>query len=428
MDFIKILAEQKEELHSINLDKLVKRAEEKDIDLDSKFAQVVIGVRRCGKSTLCQKVLIEHNVKFGYINFDDDRLIGLKAEHFDELLSALYRLNGDFSHLFLDEIQNIEHWELFVNRLLRQSIKLLITGSNANLLSGELATHLTGRYNSIELLPFSFSEYCEAKSISNNQFTTKSKALLKKAFDEYLLRGGFPEIVEGSAPKNYAMNLLSTIVNKDVARRYRVKYTDVLWKLTNVLLENTGRIISPANLAEELGVKSYHTIEKYIEYLVNAYLIVPAKKFSTKSIERKNSSKSYAIDMAFISQHGDKFQSEDLGWRIENIVALELIRRKPRTNVGEVYFLKKGREFDVDFVLTDSSRITELIQVTYDFKDPSIKLFNREIGNLIKASKSTGCKNLTLIIGEGEPKEIIKEGLTVKVKMIENWLLNPFHN
>lgn len=195
MDFIKILAEQKEELLSINPDKLVKRVEEKDINLNSKFAQVVIGVRRCGKSTLCQKVLIEHNVKFGYINFDDDRLIGLKAEHFDELLSALYRLNGDFSHLFLDEIQNIAHWELFVNRLLRQSVKLLITGSNANLLSGELATHLTGRYNSIELLPFSFSEYCEAKSISSNEFTTKSKALLKKAFDEYLLRGGFQKLL-----------------------------------------------------------------------------------------------------------------------------------------------------------------------------------------------------------------------------------------
>ena len=424
MDFIKILSEQKEELLSVDTDKLVKRAEEKSINLGSKFAQVVIGVRRCGKSTLCKKVLIDNNITFGYINFDDERLINLKPDHFDDLLSTLYRINGNFTHLFLDEIQNISHWELFVNRLLRQSIKLLITGSNAKLLSGELATHLTGRYNSIELLPFSFAEYCEAKSISQPTFTTKSNALLKKAFDEYLFQGGFPEIVEGEAPPNYALNLLYTIVNKDVVHRYRIKYTDALWKLTNVLLENTGRIISPANLAEELNIKSYHTIEKYIDYLVNAYLIVPAKKFSTKSIERKNSSKSYAIDMAFISQHGDRFQSEDLGWRIENIVALELIRRKTRNNLGEVYFLKKNREYDVDFVITDGSRIIELIQVTYDFKSPSVKLYNREIGNLLKASKKTGCRNLTLLIGEGHSTIINQDGLTVNVIVIEQWLID----
>lgn len=424
MDLIKILSEQKEELLSVDTGKLVKRAEEKSINLASKFAQVVIGVRRCGKSTLCQKVLIDNNIKFGYINFDDDRLINLKPEDFDDLLSALYRINGNFSHIFLDEIQNVDQWELFVNRLLRQSIKLLITGSNANLLSGELATHLTGRYNAIELLPFSFAEYCEAKSISQQTFTTKSNALLKKAFDEYLFQGGFPEIVEGEAPPNYALNLLSIIVNKDVARRYRIKYTDALWKLTNVLLENTGRIISPANLAEELNIKSYHTIEKYIDYLVNAYLIVPAKKFSSKSIERKNSTKSYAIDMAFISQHDDKFQSDDLGWRIENIVALELIRRKTRNNLEEVYFLKKNRDYDVDFVITDGTRITELIQVTYDFRDPSVRLYNREIGNLLKAAKKTGCSNLTLIIGEGQSKVITQEDLSVKVIVIEEWLLD----
>ena len=423
MDFIKILSEQKEELLSVDTDKLVKRAEEKSINLGSKFAQVVIGVRRCGKSTLCKKVLIDNNITFGYINFDDERLVNLKPDHFDDLLSTLYRINGNFTHLFLDEIQNIGHWELFVNRLLRQSIKLLITGSNAKLLSGELATHLTGRYNSIELLPFSFAEYCEAKSISQPTFTTKSNALLKRAFDEYLFQGGFPEIVEGEAPANYALNLLYTIVNKDVAHRYRIKYTDALWKLTNVLLENTGRIISPANLAEELNIKSYHTIEKYIDYLVNAYLIVPAKKFSTKSIERKNSSKSYAIDMAFISQHGDRFQSDDLGWRIENIVALELIRRKTRNNLGEVYFLKKNREYDVDFVITDGSRIIELIQVTYDFKNPSVKLYNREIGNLLKASKKTGCRNLTLLIGEGHSTVINQDGFTVNIIVIEQWLL-----
>lgn len=423
MDFVRILSDQKEEIYSIDLTKLVTRKEEKFVDLNSRFAQVVIGVRRCGKSTLCQKVLLENNINFGYINFDDERLVNLKTDHFDELLSALYRINGDFTHLFLDEIQNIEKWELFVSRMLRQSIKLLITGSNANLLSGELATHLTGRYNSIELLPFSFAEYCEAKSIKKEGFSTKNKALRKKAFDEYFKQGGFPEIVEGVAPRNYALNLLNTIVNKDVARRYKIKYKEVLWKLSNTLLENTGRLISPANLAVELGVKSYHTIEKYLEYLINAYLFVPAKRFSHKALERKNSLKAYAIDMSFIFQHDDRFQGEDLGWRLENIVALELVRRKAREIVGEVFFVKDGRALDVDFAVTDGSKIKELIQVTYDFRNPSAKLFNREIGNLIKVSNKTGCRNLTLIVGEGESGEILKDDTFIRIVAIEEWLL-----
>ena len=158
----------------------------RNISLDGFDRRVLVGVRRAGKSFLLfghiQK-LVENGVpleQIVYINFEDERLANLQLEDLNTILEIQASINNSRPVLFLDEIQNIEHWELFVNRLLRQSIKLLITGSNANLLSGELATHLTGRYNSIELLPFSFSEYCEAKSISSNQFTTKSKALLKK--------------------------------------------------------------------------------------------------------------------------------------------------------------------------------------------------------------------------------------------------------
>lgn len=424
MNLLQILSDQREEIYNIDVRNLIYRPEERELDLNSKFAQVVIGVRRCGKSTLCQKVLIEKKIVFGYVNFDDERLIDVSPDRFDEIMDCLYRINGDFDTLFLDEIQNIKSWPLFVNRMLRQGMHLIITGSNANLLSSDLVTHLTGRYNKIELLPFSFSEVCRARGVETDKATTKAEALKKRALDEYLMWGGLPEIVDGSAPHRYAFNLLSTIVKKDVVKRYRIKYPEVLWKLSNILLENPGALVSPTSLAEKLGVKSYHTIEKYVDYLVNAYLIVMTKKFSYKAIERKLSSRGYAIDPAFISDHDDRYQSEGLGWRLENVVALEILRRLKWEGKGELYYGLSGRAFDVDFVISSGSRIREILQVCYDFSQPDVKLYNREVGNLFKAAKQYKCSNLTLVVMEGEAREITQGAYTVRVVKATDWLLH----
>lgn len=427
MDLIRILSDQKEELSALNLQSLISRPEEKEIDINSKFAQVVIGVRRCGKSTLCQKVLLESKVNFGYVNFDDERLIGLRSDQLDELLSTLYRLNGKFNHIFLDEVQNIKNWQLFINRLLRSGMHVMLTGSNANLLSSDLITHLAGRYNEIELFPFSFSEFCEARKEPVEGLSTKSIGLLKKALDDYLRIGGFPEIVEGLAPRHYASNLISTIVRKDIVRRYRLRYNDVIWKLCNRLLDNIGQTISYTDLADKLGVKSFHTIEKYVEYLVNAYLLLSVKKFSFKAIDRKLSSKGYAIDMAFVTDHEDKNQTEGLGWRLENVVAIELIRRLRKTNLG-LYYGEKSRQYNVDFLIATTNRIEQLIQVTYDFRNPSTKLYNREIGNLIKGAEITKCQDLMLIIMEGESQVLHVKEHTIKIVSAIDWLLSRNDN
>ena len=145
----RILESQRDELKALDVSALCTRKEEQEVQLNSNLAQVVIGVRRSGKSTLCQKVLIEKGVHFAYVNFDDERLKKAKTDDLDDILQMLYEIYGDFTHLFLDEVQNVKDWPLFVNRLLRQKMRLIITGSNANLLSGELATHLTGRYHKI---------------------------------------------------------------------------------------------------------------------------------------------------------------------------------------------------------------------------------------------------------------------------------------
>ena len=153
---IQVLAEQKEYMDGYQPDGWVTRREEQLFELDSTLAQVVIGVRRSGKSTLCHKVLLEHNVKYGYANFDDDRLANLRVEDLNTVLSCIYQIYGtDIKYIFLDEIQDVDGWHLFVNRLLRTNLHVIVTGSNAKLLSGELATHLTGRYNEIRLFPYS---------------------------------------------------------------------------------------------------------------------------------------------------------------------------------------------------------------------------------------------------------------------------------
>ena len=191
-----VLLDQQKEKNEILLESLTARREEVYFDLNSQLAQIVIGVRRSGKSTLCHKVLKQNNINYAYVNFDDERLYNLKTEDLNDVLEALYMVYGDFKYLFCDEIQNIPPWFLFVNRLLRQKVRLIITGSNAKLLSSELSTHLTGRYNQIELFPFSFSEILEYKNIPADDDSTLGIARRKSAFEEYMSQGGFPELFE----------------------------------------------------------------------------------------------------------------------------------------------------------------------------------------------------------------------------------------
>lgn len=423
MDFLKILSDQKDELDNMNVTKFIKRKEEADINLDSQLAQVVIGVRRCGKSTLCKKVLIESGVLFGYINFDDERLIDLKASHFDDILQALYRINGKITHLFLDEVQNIPRWELFVNRMLRQGMRLIVTGSNANLLSGELTTHLAGRYHEIKLFPFSFTEYCMYKGIDIKSLSTKAQALRMRTLDRYMEIGGMPEIVDGIADRDYADALLHTIVYKDVCRRYKIRYTETVWRLANVVLDRFCQEMLSTKLSSEVGIKSHHTADNYLRYLADAYLICMVNKFSWKSPDRRRTPKAYAIDLAFVAHHEGALQSEALGWKLENIVAIELLNRNDKKS-DRLYYIREYRNYEVDFVVVNDNRITELIQVTYDFTNPSVKQYNREVGGLIKGSEATKCENLTLIVMQGEPRDIHVDGKTVHVVLACDWLIN----
>lgn len=421
--YVNILSDQREELTNRHWKNIVTREEEKEINLNSPLAQVVIGVRRSGKSTLCSKVMLESGLPFGYINFDDDRLGKLTVDTFDTLLRALYQLNGEFNHLFLDEVQNIEGWELFVNRMLRQGMRMVITGSNANLLSGELATHLTGRYHQIELMPFSFQEYCQSKEVNNSSYTTKAIALRDKALNDYLFAGGFPELLSLSEAEqgDYVRSLVRTIVEKDIAKRYKLRYAQTLMNVANQVLDEFSQEHSFATVQKKHNLKSPNTAKKYLQYLQNAYLVLALPRFSLKSSERRSVHKYYAIDPAMIAKRDEALLTDSLGLRLENVVAVELRRRAAIDE--QIYYFRKVREYEVDFVRVKGTQVQELIQVTYDFTQPRTKLYNREVGNLVKASNILHCDNLTLVMMYGDQREIVADGKTIRCVPAAEWLL-----
>lgn len=422
MDFRRILSDQRSELDNLDLSALVPRTEETLINLNSKLAQIVIGVRRSGKSTLCQKVLLESGVNFGYVNFDDENFIDLQPDQLNDIIETLYRLQGPLDYFFFDEIQNVkEIWPLFINRLLRQGKRLIITGSNANLLSGELATHLTGRYHQIENFPFSFKEYSAMLNIDIKSYTTLSQGLRQKALDDYILKGGMPEIVCENEFSSYIKGLVESVITKDICKRHNIRNVEGIRKLANYILDIVGQEVQTRELAQKVDM-AYPTVSNYLKYLKESYLIREVPLFSHKNLDRQKIRKYYAIDVAFMSNHEYAFGSPGFGWRLENIVALEIMRRiNPETD--QVFYLKKNKSFEVDFVVVKSNKINELIQVTYDFSNPSAKLYNREVMGLVKGSEDVGCNNLTLVIMEGMPRIESVGNKKINIIKASEWLL-----
>ena len=417
-DIEKVLLEQQDELEALEGEVLIHRPEEDLINLNSKLAQVVIGVRRSGKSTLCFNALRKAGVHYAYANFDDERLEELETKDLDNVLQTLYKIYGKFDYLFLDEIQNIDGWPLFVNRLLRQRIHIIITGSNAKLLSTELATHLTGRHHKIELFPFSFKDWCSIKDVDYTRLTTKNKGLLSKAYDEYFRQGGFPELISGEEnPKEYISTLIDNIISQDIKKRYKIRNIDALKRLAHHILNETPTLIVKETLQNIIGIKSERTLGNYLMYLNQTYMISTISKYSSRSRERARNEKSYAIDVAFMDKRENAFSGENLGWRLETIVYLELLRRKTGTE-NDIYYYQ-GRSAEADFVVCDGNKTLAVYQVSYDISNPKTR--KREIKGCIAGAKATKCDNIYLIT-DHESEVIEEDGYTIQVVPIWEWL------
>ena len=418
-----ILSDQKNEIENWSNEYLCSRNETSLVDLDSPQAQVVIGVRRSGKSTLCLQTLIGAKVKFAYADFDDERLANIGTDQLNDILEVFYKIYGDFKYIFFDEIQNVEKWHLFVNRLLRIKMHVILTGSNANLLSSDLATHLTGRSSEIELYPFSFAEYCTMRNIDYTQRTTKNIAAQRNTFDEYMKRGGFPELLSIKNEKKYITNLIDNILTRDIEQRYHIAFPSQFENMANHLLNVSPCILSTSDIAETFNFKTRHTVQNYVKYLKEAYILVGVKKYSQKSKQRIVGEKVYAIDVAFMNQRENAFAGDNLGWRLETIVLSHLIRKCKNEGL-DIYYLNE-RSGECDFIVCNGNKVLQCIQVSYDIS--SEKTRKREINGLLLAYKKTRCTNL-LLLTDHEYEEVEKNGLHIQIKPVYEWCTEVFGN
>lgn len=412
-----VLSDQKEEINDLMQSDFVFRKEEELVQLDSNLAQVVIGVRRSGKSTLCCNVLKKAGVQFAYVNFDDERLASLTGSDLNDVLQVLYKIYGDFKYLFIDEIQNISEWFLFVNRLLRNKMHILITGSNAKLLSSELATHLTGRHIQIELFPFSFSEYCDFFKVDKTSLSTKQVAFRRAAFDNYLKSGGFPEILKHPENHTYINTLIKNILQTDIKNRYKIRYDTVLTKLAQHIMNISPALINYTELQNIFSLKSVHTTENYANYCKNAYLFAGLQKYSAKSKFRITNEKFYCIDVAFMNNRENALAGENLGWRLETIIFIELLRRY-RPQMMDIYYYS-DRSGEIDFVVCNQNKVKALYQVSYDILSEKTK--KREINSLINGARKLNCNDLYLIT-DHEYANLHEKEFEIKVRPAYDWL------
>jgi predicted AAA+ superfamily ATPase len=334
--------------------------------------------------------------KFGYINFFDERLIGFDAMELDKVVQAFYELYGNTDYFIFDEIQKVIGWERFISRL-RTANRIIITGSNSDLLRGNLATYITGRHLDIELLPFGFREYLRAAGIDLDkgwQYSTTKVASVKRALVEFVEKGGFPEVSKFGSIMLQA--IFKDIIENDVIGQHKVRGSQSLRELAKYLMSNIGKEVTFNKLRNAVAIKNAHTIAKYAGYISDSYLVFLVERFSYKLKEQfKAPKKVYCVDTGLSNSVSFRI-SKDLGRLMENVVFVELLRRTLYSGSNEeLYFWKDYTNHEVDFVRKEGSKVVQLVQVAYASK--RLDMDEREIVSLINASKDLRCSDLSVI-------------------------------
>lgn len=380
--------------------------------LQNPLIKLITGPRRVGKSVFALLMLQGKN--FAYLNFDDNQLL----EKWDEdlAMSALDDVYPDYDFMLLDEIQNLPDWDLWVSKLYRRGKNLIITGSNANMLSSEMATVLTGRYLQIEMLPFSLDETMRWKNISPDRKEQAAQAIVLA--DDYMRNGGYPETIPSrSITKSYLSTLFDSILLKDVAKRHNVRNTSDLYNLATYLLSNFCNPISANELAGELGLSSVATTKKFCDYLNEPYLFFYLPRFNNKlKLMNKAPKKVYVVDNGFVQSTAFNL-SDNLGRLLENQVFVELLRRGYIP--GQTLFYYRTRnDKEIDFVTRKGAKVEQLIQVCYDMT--SEKTRKRELDALVEAAEELHCDNL-LVITNSEQQVINWKNRRIKVASVSNY-------
>ncbi len=388
-------------------------------DIGFGAANIITGPRRSGKSIFAFQLF--KGEKFGYVNFEDERL-KIDGQELNNVLEAIYSIKGKTKNLVFDEIQNVNGWERFVSRL-APSNRVVITGSNSKLMSKELGTFLTGRHIDHLLMPFSFRELLEYKGLrfsEEESYLTEKKAVLKKVMGEFLIKGGFP--LSYGKGKQYLVNLYSDIIEKDIINRYNIKYVSKIRELIKYALSNFSGEITLNKLKNIFNLKGDHTVDNWLKYAEDAYLLFKLERFSFKLKERYIAPKKiYSIDTGLLNAILSE-SAESKGRLMENVVAIELRIRKNYFEPDlELYYWKDHVGNEVDFVLRSKNTVKRLIQVTYASSNLDLK--PRETKALLKSANELRCNDLLVITWDYEAEEKVK-GKKIRFVPLWKWLLN----
>ena len=377
---------------------------------DSKMIKLITGPRRAGKSSLALQMLRGQN--FAYLNFDDSALLdGFDESKVEDLLDEVY--NG-YKFLLLDEVQNLTGWSIWVEKLYRRGTNLIITGSNANMLSDDIAAILSGRYLEIRLYPFSVEEYK-----SYRQKSDRNSAFDNVLYGDFLKYGGYPEIaLTPQVCEGYISSLYDSTIVKDIVKRYKVRKVDELYNVADWLLSNFTNTFSVTSLAGNLDMGSVTTVQKYCRYLQNTYLFQYLPRFNNKmKLMNKADRKCYVIDNGYILARAFELSS-NLGRLLENMVFLELLKKGYNLKMHELFYYRSRNDKEVDFVCRKGVTIQQLIQVCYDISSPKTR--KREIDSLIECAEELKINRL-LIITWDQDETLEKDGYTIEVISVRNW-------
>lgn len=409
-----IILEQQEILHAQN-----KRYVQRYIAdewLQTSEILIISGIRRCGKSVLMQQIRDRLVEKDFFFNFDDERLANFKLDDFQKLQECFVELFGEQHTYYFDEIQNIEGWERFVRRLYNAGNKIVITGSNARMLSRELGTHLTGRYIQVEIYPFSFQEYLAMNEIPVNAktlYTTTGRATMVKSFVKYMECGGFPKFLQDGSV-SYLTSLYESIIYRDILTRNGLTNEKEMLELMFYLASNATKRVTYSSLGKVVGIQHPDTIKNYLEYIQQTYLIFQLFRYDPSVKKQMMSPKKiYFVDNAIIKRIGFN-ATENNGVFLENLVFIELKRRG-----WDVYYYADKKE--CDFIVRKGLHISDAYQVTLKMDSPQTR--EREIAGVREAMQAYSLSKGYILTFEGKETINFDDGTIVEVIPVWEWIL-----
>ena len=409
-----IILEQQEILHAQN-----KRYVQRYIAdewLQTSEILIISGIRRCGKSVLMQQIRDRLVEKDFFFNFDDERLANFKLDDFQKLQECFVELFGEQHTYYFDEIQNIEGWERFVRRLYNAGNKIVITGSNARMLSRELGTHLTGRYLQVEIYPFSFQEYLAMNEIPVNAktlYTTTGRATMVKSFVKYMECGGFPKFLQDGSV-SYLTSLYESIIYRDILTRNGLTNEKEMLELMFYLASNATKRVTYSSLGKVVGIQHPDTIKNYLEYIQQTYLIFQLFRYDPSVKKQMMSPKKiYFVDNAIIKRIGFN-ATENNGVFLENLVFIELKRRG-----WDVYYYADKKE--CDFIVRKGLHISDAYQVTLKMDSPQTR--EREIAGVREAMQAYSLSKGYILTFEGKETITFDDGTIVEVVPVWEWIL-----